>query len=93
MYYRYSAKLAFTAAFSQGTTLNATSNFSSFSGGTGVNPVAGVIQTRSVLIGAQYRASPFLNAFATYSYLDSKNAQLGTTTLQNVYLVGLTWQH
>jgi hypothetical protein len=96
LYYRYSAKLTFTAAFSQGTTLNATSNLS-FSGtgssGTGVNPVAGVIQTRSVLIGAQYRASPFLNAFATYSYLDSKNAQLGTTTLQNVYLVGLTWQH
>ena len=97
LYYRYSAKLTFTAAFSQGTTLNATSNFSSFSGtgasGTGVNPVAGVFQTRSVLIGASYRASPFLNAFATYSYLDSKNAQLGQTTLQNVYLVGLTWQH
>jgi hypothetical protein len=95
--YRYSAKLVFNAALSQATTINATSSLSSFSGtgisGTGFNPVAGEIQTRTVQIGARYRASPFLSAFATYSYLDSKNVQLGQTTLQNLYLVGLTWRH
>jgi hypothetical protein len=94
--YRYSARLAFNASLAQATTLNATNSFSSpgtASVGTGINPVAGEFKTRSVLVGAQYRIGPFTNAFATYSYLDSKNTQLGQTTLANVYLVGLTWNH
>ena len=95
--YRFSSKLTFNGALGFSNTLNATSTFSNSSFGstssTGINPVAGNFQTRTVQIGARYRISPFANAFASYSYLDSKNAQLGQTSLQNVYLVGLTWQH
>jgi hypothetical protein len=95
--YRFSSRLAFNGALMWATTLNATSSFSTSglgsSGTTGVNPVAGQFQTRTVQIGAQYLISPFANAFASYSYLDSKNASVGVTTLANVYLVGLTWRH
>src|SRR5262249_52891831 len=95
--YRFSPKLTFNGALLWANTLNATSSFNTSgtggSGTTGINPVAGQFQTRTVQIGAKYRISPFASAFASYSYLDSKNASLGTTTLQNLYLVGLTWQH
>jgi hypothetical protein len=92
--YRYSARLNFHAALAQATTINSTSRFSGSLGtGTGINPAAGTLQTRTVEIGASYKVSPFMSAFAVYNYFDSKNAQLGTTTLSNVYLVGLSWQH
>jgi hypothetical protein len=94
--YRYSPRLAFNASLLLANTLNAISSFNTpgtGGAGTGINPVAGQVQTRAVQIGATYQASPFVNAFATYNYFESKNAQAGQTSLSNLYLVGLTWHH
>ena len=94
--YRYSPRLAFNASLLLAITLNAISSFNTpgtGGAGTGINPVAGQFRTRAVQIGASYQVSPFVNAFATYNYFESKNAQAGQTSLSNLYLVGLTWHH
>jgi hypothetical protein len=90
--YRYSPKLTFHAGMSESTTLNSLTSFSSTSG-PGINPVGGNLRIRSIDAGVNYRVSPFVNAFATYNYYDKKDNQLGQTTLDNLYLVGLTVRH
>jgi predicted porin len=85
--YRYSPKLSFNAAVSKSHTINATVS------GVDVTPVRSDVKLLSVSLGANYRVSPFINAFLAYSYNDSKDQGMGTTTISNLYMLGLTYSH